>query len=317
MLTIGIPTFNRPQFLPKALRSALNQTIPVKVIVTDNGDSGPTREILASDEFKDAGIRYITTDATSAWPNWRAAAASCDTEYFAWLQDDDVVRDTYAERIVDVMEYFPDANVWMARLSCAFSSTLGMPYKGNCPWIPMDMLDGNPSRWMGGAILAASSYLTSWSLSPALAFRTGPLFDRALDEMPENCDVFIERLMPARMAYDSPIVGDPIIAGYWVQHTRMLHLQMNADESGCAAQLDTFLATLDRIMDDVSEDWESMLRRWRGWIPLDILNGWIENAKKMPASVNRGRYLERVVALLSEPFENARSIAAAAKDQAA
>ena len=43
------------------LRSALNQTRPVRVIVTDNGDRGPTEAILASDEFRAAGITYIKT----------------------------------------------------------------------------------------------------------------------------------------------------------------------------------------------------------------------------------------------------------------
>lgn len=72
MLTIGIPTYNRPEFLTKALRSAINQTRPVHVIVTDNGQSGPTEEILASDEFKSAGIRYLKTDQPGAWPNWHS-----------------------------------------------------------------------------------------------------------------------------------------------------------------------------------------------------------------------------------------------------
>ena len=145
------------------------------------------------------------------------------------MQDDDVVRDSYAERITDVMDYFPDVNCWMARLACAYNSELGMPYKGNCPLVPMDLLSGRPARWIGGAIIAATSYVTSWSLSPAIAYRNNDRFHQALAAMPVQADIFIERLMPAYVSVDAPIVADPIIAGYWGQHSRMLHLYQNGD----------------------------------------------------------------------------------------
>lgn len=306
-LTIGVPTFNRPDFLPKALRSALGQSRPTRVIVTDNGDPGPTEEILASEEFAGQDITYIKTVADSAWPNWRAAAQAAETDYFAWLQDDDVVRDTYAERIIDVMDYFPDANLWLARLACAFDDQNGMPYKGNFPWVPMDMLHGKPARWMGGEIIAASSYATSWSLCPAQAFRTGPKFSAALEEMPEHADIFIERMFAARMAVGGSIVTDPIIAGYWVQHTRMLHLQLNADKAVCSTQISKLYATLDRIMDDVEAsgaDWSGMVRRWLGWIPIDNLKSWLDNIDKMPKEVERGRYLDRVLEIMRKPIKD-------------
>jgi glycosyltransferase involved in cell wall biosynthesis len=311
LLTIGIPTYNRPEFLPKALRSALNQTRDVRVIVTDNGNPEPTEEILASDEFR-GRVRYIKTTEPGAWPNWRAAAEACETEYFAWLQDDDVVRSTYAERITDVMDYFPDVNCWLARLACAYNSELGMPYKGNCPLVPMDLLQGRPSRWLGGPILTATSYVTSWSLSPAIAYRNNDRFHQALKAMPVKADIFIERLMPSYVSVHSPIVADPIIAGYWVQHTRMLHLHQNADIDQAREQLNNSFATLDLLMDEIEgsgADWRSMVRNWLGFIPFDHLRGWLDGvkARRLPAGTVRGRYLDEVVSVLSEPARNHRN----------
>jgi glycosyltransferase involved in cell wall biosynthesis len=305
-LTIGIPTFNRPEFLPKALRSALGQNRPVRVIVTDNGDSAPTEGILASEEFKEAGITYIKTTEPGAWPNWRAAAEACETEYFAWLQDDDVVRNTYADRIIDVMDYFPDVNCWMARLACAYSAELGMPYKGNCPLVPMDLLSGKPARWMGGEIIAATSYVTSWSLCPALAYRNNARFREALRAMPVQADIFIERLMPAYVSVGAPIVADPIIAGYWVQHTRMLHLAQNADIDEARIQINNSFATLDTLMDEIEAsgaDWRQALRNWLGFIPFDHLKGWMDGVKprRLPPGTNRGRYLDEVLKVLVLP----------------
>lgn len=321
-LTIGIPSYNRPDLLPKALRTAIHQRLPVSVIVTDNGNSDATAEILRSDEFRDAGIRHFITTQPGAWPNWRAAAMACETEYFAWLQHDDVIRcdldvdhngdpqngPTYAERIIDVMDYFTDANVWLSRLACAYDETRGMPFKGNCPWVPMDMLYGKPCCWMGGEIVAASSYLTSWSLSPAQAYRANDRFFDCIQEMPERCEIFIERLVPARLCVGAPIVVDPIVAGYWVQHSRMLHLKQNADKEECTAQLTNSFRCLDGIMDDVDADWPAIMRRWLPFIPPDTLNSWLDNIKNLPEGVERGRYLDRVVDVASEPFENARRL---------
>lgn len=297
-LTIGIPTYNRPQLLPRALRAAVNQSVPVRIVVADDGDPGPTEEILASVEFRDEDIRHLITGATSAWPNWRAAAEACDTEYFAWLQDDDVIRDTYAERIIDVLDYFPDTDLWLGCLVSGFTDVLGMRYKGNGPWCPMDFMSGKPARWLGGDILAVSSYLTSWSLCPAQAYRDGDRFRAALAIMPEDTDMFIERLFSACLAVGRPIICDPVIAGYWIQHGRMLSQAQSSDEAERIGQSSRFFACLDGIFDQVlaaETDWKSLIGRWLGWVPPEFVLNWIESAEKLPEAVDRGRHLATVL----------------------
>jgi hypothetical protein len=306
-LTIVIPTYNRPHLLPRAVRSAVNQSVPVTVIVADDGDDiARTAAILDSEEFADRDIQHYDTGAKTCWANWRAGLEMADTEYAAILQDDDVIRDTYAERIVDVMDYFPDANLWMARLACAYSETLALPSGGCGPLVPLDLLQGRPARWLGGEILAASSYVTAWSLAPALAFRTGPMLDAALKEMPEGADMFIERLLPSAMAVGGPIVIDPIIAGYWIQHGGMLSSAQNRDPAEVSRQFTAHFRCLDTIMDRAAAarpDWAEMLRRWTAWIPGHMSRGWIENIAKLAPEVERGRWLDRVIEVLSVPFD--------------
>lgn len=296
-LTIGIPTYNRPKLLPRALKAAIQQTVPVRIVVADDGDPEPTERILASDEFRGQDIRHLITGATSAWPNWRAAAEACDTEYFAWLQDDDTIRDTYAERIIDVLDYFPDTDLWLARLQSGFTDTLAMGYKGNGPWCPMDFLTGKPARWLGGDILAISSYLTSWSLCPAQAYRDGDRFRAMLELMPDETDMFIERLVPAYMAVGAPIICDPIVAGYWIQHGRMLHQEQSADPGQRIGQFTRFLGCLDQIFDQVLEsevNWQRIVKHWLGWIPADFVVSWLKSLDELPAAVDRGRHLATV-----------------------
>jgi hypothetical protein len=299
-LTLGIPTHDRPKLLPRALRAALSQTRPVQIIVADDLALPETREVLESEEFRGHDIRHILTCAGSCWGNWKAAAQACETEYFAWLQDDDVVRDTYAERIVDVLDYFPDVYLWMARLQCGFSEELGCWYHGNGPWVPMDFLTGRPARWPGAEILTVSSYLTSWSLAPAFAFRTGPAFTAALNDMPDDCDIFIERLMPACMGLQGPFVADPIVAGYWISHSEQLHIKLAPEAPAQAARA---FACLDNLMDRLEErecDWRAILLRWMGWISKGQLCNWLDNLKKLPDEIDRGRYLERVTGVAEE-----------------
>jgi hypothetical protein len=317
MLTIGIPTFNRPDMLPTAIRSALNQTVAVKVIVTDNGDSSPTEEILSAPEF--ASVRYIKTNQKGAWPNWRAAAQACTTDYFAWLQDDDVIRGndpenpgTYAERIVDAMDYFPDCNVWMARLQCAYTAELGMPGDGNYPHIPMDMLNGKPARWAAaGDVFIPSCYVTAWSLSPAQAFRVNDRFFEALQAMPEGAEMMIERLFPAYLSLGRPMVFDPTVAGYWVQHTRMLHLAQNMDAAEGVRQQTRALRCLDLMMDDIESravDWRAMLGNWVKWIRLSRLEEWAKNAKDTHRGVERGPYIDQVISIISKPVDDLKRL---------
>ena len=84
-ISVIIPTADREQLLCRAVDSVLNQTIsPVKVVVVDNG----TDEVKI--QFDDPRVVFIRT------PPWIGPGRSrnigvqhCDTEYVAFLDDDD------------------------------------------------------------------------------------------------------------------------------------------------------------------------------------------------------------------------------------
>src|SRR5512146_1653663 len=114
-LTVGIPTYNRPDMLPRAIGSALAQTIPVKVLVSDDGDTyDRTAGIVAGlrDEAERGGhiLECYQSGATDLWPNWDGVARRCDTEFFLWLQDDDVILEHVAARVVSAFDRFPEAD---------------------------------------------------------------------------------------------------------------------------------------------------------------------------------------------------------------
>ena len=45
-LTIGIPTLDRPTLLQRAIDSCLAQTVPVKIMIADQGNTEGTKLVL-------------------------------------------------------------------------------------------------------------------------------------------------------------------------------------------------------------------------------------------------------------------------------
>jgi glycosyltransferase involved in cell wall biosynthesis len=88
-VSVIIPTHNRPEYLPTAIRSVLGQTYQdFEIIVVDDASTDETLEIVGS--FDDERLRYLRLETSSG-----AAAArnkgieKSAAEYLAFLDDDD------------------------------------------------------------------------------------------------------------------------------------------------------------------------------------------------------------------------------------
>ena len=82
-LTIGIPTVNRPEMLQRAISSCLAQTVPVHIVVADQGHAEETAAVMA--RYGDhSQVEHVLTRATCIRENWEAAARACDTPFFSW-----------------------------------------------------------------------------------------------------------------------------------------------------------------------------------------------------------------------------------------
>ena len=131
-----------------------------------------------------------------------------------------MIRTTYAERIVDVIDYFPDVNLWMARLACRLQRTLAIPGRMRAARAA-GLLDGGPpagrvARFSRPAPTSPPGrWLPHWPPHRAPA-RCGPR------EMPDDSGYVHRAIVAVAMAVGGPIVIDPIIAGYWIQHGGML-----------------------------------------------------------------------------------------------
>jgi glycosyltransferase involved in cell wall biosynthesis len=110
LVTIGIPTFNRPAGLARTLASMCSQTYRnVEIIVSDNASTDPSVRATV-DEFaaKDARISYHRhPENLGAMPNFSSLLPKSRGDFFMWAADDDRWEPFFIERCVAGLQADP------------------------------------------------------------------------------------------------------------------------------------------------------------------------------------------------------------------
>lgn len=103
LVSVIVPTRNRPHFLKEALHSILNQTYRYFEIIVVNDSGEEVSEIINA--FKDSRIRYVrheTNKGPSASRNTGLKTAK--GTYIAYLDDDDIYYPEHLEMLVNFLE---------------------------------------------------------------------------------------------------------------------------------------------------------------------------------------------------------------------
>jgi glycosyltransferase involved in cell wall biosynthesis len=104
VVTVGIPTFNRPVGLARTLASICSQTYQnLEIIVSDNASTDPA-VCAVVDEFtaKGAPISYHRhPENLGAMPNFSSLLPQARGDFFMWAADDDRWEPFFVERCVD------------------------------------------------------------------------------------------------------------------------------------------------------------------------------------------------------------------------
>lgn len=92
LVSVGIPTFNRPEGLRRTLRLICGQTYRnLEILISDNASPGmETEEVVREFAATDRRIKYFR-QPTNIGPlaNFRFVLANASGEYFMWAADDD------------------------------------------------------------------------------------------------------------------------------------------------------------------------------------------------------------------------------------
>lgn len=271
-ITYGIPTMgSRPELLERAIGSALGQTLPAQVLVSFQGDEIARREAAA--KWQDHPlVRFAESPATNLWQNWCHVAAECETPYFAWLQDDDILAQHAARRAVAALDNHPSAVCHIARLGVSYGEGLANWWEATGPMLPMDLLRGTCST-MTPALMAAGAYLTSHALSPAVAFRRTPSTVAAIRSVPDDSDLFAERSVLVALSRFGAAVCDPAIVGYWIQHVGNESRAQNTRAGEGERQYRRMCKYVDPIV-SASPGWKDAVRGHAYLVGQRVAEGW-------------------------------------------
>ena len=107
LVSVIIPTYNRPHYLKQAIASVVQQTYTnIEIIVSD--DCSPEHPQLIIDAFQDARIRLRRNPSTlGIGLNATYAFKEAQGKYVASLNDDDVWRPDFLEKLVPPLEANP------------------------------------------------------------------------------------------------------------------------------------------------------------------------------------------------------------------
>lgn len=108
LVSVIVPTYNRPHYLASALESALGQTLrSLEVIVQDNASDGDPRGIVLS--LGDPRVRFFRNERTlSQVGNVVSACHKARGRYFAILGDDDLWEPEFLAALVAPLERDPE-----------------------------------------------------------------------------------------------------------------------------------------------------------------------------------------------------------------
>lgn len=114
VVSICIPTYNRPELLREAVRSCVDQTFgDFEIVITDNSDGDASERVIL--QVGDPRIRYHRNERNLGGAgNFTKALALARGQYVKWLMDDDLMKPAFLARTVAALEAHPTAGVAMA-----------------------------------------------------------------------------------------------------------------------------------------------------------------------------------------------------------
>jgi len=114
LVSILIPTYNRPEYLRRAVESCLAQTYPnFEIVITDNSTNDDSAKMLS--KFTDPRIRYYKNEGNIGAVNSSNRAVELSQgKYVKFLMDDDLLKPRCLELMVGALGKNPSAALAMA-----------------------------------------------------------------------------------------------------------------------------------------------------------------------------------------------------------
>ena len=118
LVSIGIPTYNRPKELKHCLKNLINQTYKnIEIIVVDNhSDKNIIKNLFSTKVFQDKRIKVIKNKKNiGILKNAELALKYAKGKYFCWVSDDDWRSDTFIEDLLNLAKSNPKNSIYCSQ----------------------------------------------------------------------------------------------------------------------------------------------------------------------------------------------------------
>lgn len=100
-VSVVIPTFNRPEYLREAIRSAISQTVSCEVLVVAHGPTPETLRVL--DEFQGKIVPVLLEKDFGPHFSWLHGLLETSGQFIKILFDDDLMDQEFVEKALPLM----------------------------------------------------------------------------------------------------------------------------------------------------------------------------------------------------------------------
>ena len=134
-VSIVMPTYNRADYLPRAIDSVLNQTFQdYELVIVDDGSTDGTKQVLKEYQSKSNKIRVVTHKTNQGVAIARNTGnENARGKYIAVLDSDDFFYPNYLENVVPFMEKNPEVALLVPK-KMNYYEAKGKPFEEFTKW---------------------------------------------------------------------------------------------------------------------------------------------------------------------------------------
>lgn len=110
LVSIGVPTYNRPKGLKNLLSILTKQTYTnIEIIISDNNSENPeVQKTVQEFAQNDSRIKYIRQETNiGMYNNFSYVLKVATGEYFMWASDDDIFLEEFVSKTIQILESHP------------------------------------------------------------------------------------------------------------------------------------------------------------------------------------------------------------------
>ncbi len=116
-ITIAITVYNRRDYVQQAITSALDQTVPARVMVVEDCGPDPTLKEFVQTEFGSRIEYHRNVRRRGLFDNWNACLELCQTPWLSILHDDDYLDPRFLPSMLELSRQAPDLGFYFGQVA--------------------------------------------------------------------------------------------------------------------------------------------------------------------------------------------------------